>query len=147
MSCINRLQCTPRTKFLKTNLLITTLSLPMICHCFWTPFGEVFGVQMAPESLPKTMCKTCLNFEAILNAFWNHFRLCFWRRMAGPFNNCRFLRCSFLRLALGSVRVGPRGRFWDDFGSSLMPFCALFLEFQACCLDFSFGDFHCDGGI
>ena len=103
----------------------------MSYHCGWIPFGKLFGVKMGSERLPKTMCKTCLNFEAILDAFWSHFGSLFWLRMVGPCKNFRSLRCSLPGLALGSAPMRPRGRFWYDFSSILMIFWASFLLFKA----------------
>ena len=112
MSCLDWLSCTPRTKFLKTTLLITTLLLQMTYHCGWISFGELLGVKMGAERLPKTMCKTYVNFEAILDAFWRQFGILFRLRMVGPCKNFRSSRCSLAVLALGRAPVGPRGRFW-----------------------------------
>ena len=84
----------------------------MTWHCFWIVFGEVFGVKMEPETLPKTMCKTYLNFELILDAFWMHFGSIFRLRMGAACKNFGSWRWSLPGLALGSALEGLRGWFW-----------------------------------
>lgn len=105
----------------------------MVFACLRTGFEKLFGVKNWLKMHSKTMCKTCLNLEAIFDEFGLHFGSLFRLRLAGPGQNFRFRSGSCLGLWFGCAQEAPQAWFLEVLGRSMTCFGGIFAGIKSLC--------------